>query len=100
IADVNWDVYHPVFTSARPTTLFDEIPEVRRLLAQAQAGPATGAGAAAGQDSGGARRHAATGEFPARPRSLPEAEQERLLLELVRGQAATVLGHASAEDFP
>ncbi|KJY41044.1 polyketide synthase, partial [Streptomyces sp. NRRL B-1568] len=33
IADVNWDVYHPVFTSARPTTLFDEIPEVRRLLA-------------------------------------------------------------------
>ncbi|MGW5950496.1 SDR family NAD(P)-dependent oxidoreductase, partial [Streptomyces celluloflavus] len=27
VADVDWDVYHPVYTSTRPTTLFDEIPD-------------------------------------------------------------------------
>ncbi|SPE63392.1 Erythronolide synthase, modules 1 and 2 [Streptomyces netropsis] len=84
IADVNWDVYHPIFTSGRPTTLFDEVPEVQRLTRPVAA--AVNAGA--------------EGEFAARLRALPAAERDRLLLDLVRGQAATVLGHASGEAFP
>ncbi|KJY41068.1 polyketide synthase, partial [Streptomyces sp. NRRL B-1568] len=82
IADVNWDVYHPVFTSARPTTLFDEVPAVRRLLAEAAEASGTPAD---------------LGEFAARLRALPAVEQERELLELVRVEAAAVLGYTSAE---
>ncbi|MEU7183555.1 type I polyketide synthase, partial [Streptomyces celluloflavus] len=81
VADVDWDVYHPVYTSTRPTTLFDEIPDVRQL---------TEAAARADGPAGEA-------EFAARLRALPAAEQERLLLDLVRGEAATVLGHTSSE---
>ncbi|GAA3031569.1 hypothetical protein GCM10020000_05660 [Streptomyces olivoverticillatus] len=82
IADVNWNVYHPVFTSARPTTLFDEVPAVRRLLAEAAEASGTPAD---------------LGEFAARLRALPAVEQERELLELVRVEAAAVLGYTSAE---
>ncbi|MFD1670263.1 type I polyketide synthase, partial [Streptomyces calvus] len=79
VADVDWDRYHPVFTSSRPTDLFEDVPDVRRLTEEAAA--RTGDG----------------GEFAARLRGLPAAEQERLLLDLVRSEAATVLGHASPE---
>ncbi|WP_411144265.1 type I polyketide synthase [Streptomyces sp. x-80] len=85
IADIDWDVYHPVYTAVRPTTLFDEIPEVRRP-AEPVAGRSEGP--------------AGEGEFAARLRSLAPAEQERLLLQLVRAEAATVLGHTSAEATP
>ncbi|MFD4322331.1 type I polyketide synthase, partial [Streptomyces sp. NPDC058548] len=78
IADVDWDRYHPVFTSGRPTALFEEIPAVQRL-AENTAQPAT------------------DGEFAARIAGLPAAEQDRVLLDLVRAEAATVLGHASPD---
>ncbi|MCG8914996.1 SDR family NAD(P)-dependent oxidoreductase, partial [Actinokineospora sp. PR83] len=81
IADIDWDRYHSVFTSGRPSTLFDEIPEVKALTAVAEQ-PATGG---------------AGGEFAASLRALPPGEQRRVLLDLVRGRAATVLGHTSGE---
>ena len=67
----------------RSTALFDEIAEVERL------GEAAGAAATA---SGG--------EFAARLRALPAAERDRMLLDLVRAEAATVLGHASSDALP
>ncbi|MES4909144.1 type I polyketide synthase [Streptomyces sp. NPDC000395] len=79
VADVDWERYYPVFTSVRPTRLFDEVPEVRRRAEAAE--PAGGAG----------------GEFATRLLSLPGAERDRLLLELVRTEAAAVLGHGSPE---
>ncbi|WP_199579522.1 type I polyketide synthase, partial [Streptomyces sp. CRB46] len=79
VADVDWDRYHPVFTSSRPTDLFAEVPEVRRITEESTARAAEG------------------GEFTARLRGLPAGEQDRLLLDLVRSEAATVLGHASPE---
>ncbi|MGW1114967.1 type I polyketide synthase, partial [Streptomyces albidoflavus] len=79
VADVDWDRYHPVFTSSRPTELFENVPEVRRLTEQQEA------------------RAGEAGEFIHRLRSLPAGEQDRLLLEVVRSEAATVLGHASPE---
>ncbi|WP_410586252.1 type I polyketide synthase [Amycolatopsis sp. lyj-23] len=84
VADLDWARYYPVYTAVRPTPLFDELPEVRRLTEVAAATAATGAG----------------GEFAARLRTLPEAERAHLLLELVRTEAAAVLGHASADALP
>ncbi|MCC3775995.1 type I polyketide synthase, partial [Streptomyces sp. UNOB3_S3] len=79
VADVDWERYHPVFTSGRPTDLFEDVPEVRELT-QENTASATG-------DS----------EFTARLLALPAVEQDRVLLDLVRGEAATVLGHASPD---
>ncbi|MER7975009.1 type I polyketide synthase, partial [Streptomyces sp. NPDC096080] len=79
VADVDWDRYHPVFTSSRPTDLFEDVPEVHALTEE------------------NAARAAEGGEFTARLRALPTGEQDRLLLDLVRSEAATVLGHASPE---
>ncbi|MEU3175160.1 type I polyketide synthase [Streptomyces sp. NPDC007000] len=79
VADVDWDRYHPVFTSSRPTDLFEDVPDVRRLTEESQARAADG------------------GEFAGRLRALPAGEQDRLLLDLVRSEAATVLGHASPD---
>ncbi|WP_193511667.1 type I polyketide synthase, partial [Streptomyces griseoloalbus] len=79
VADVDWDRYHPVFTSSRPTDLFEDVPDVRRLTEEPAARTADG------------------GEFAGRLRALPAGEQDRLLLDLVRSEAATVLGHASPE---
>ncbi len=79
IANIAWDRYYPVFTAMRPSPLFEELPEVRAL-------------AVAEQTSTGA-----DGDFAARLRALPPAEREQQLLELVRGEAAAVLGMASTD---
>ncbi|WP_460444064.1 type I polyketide synthase, partial [Amycolatopsis cihanbeyliensis] len=84
VADIDWDRYHPVFTSSRPSRLFDEVPEVRALRRAA----------------GGDRDTPAGGEFAAGLRALPEEEQRATLVELVRSQAALVLGHSTAEAVP
>ncbi|GGX44002.1 hypothetical protein GCM10010341_77270 [Streptomyces noursei] len=83
VADVDWETYHPVYTSGRPTPLFDEVPEVRRLTAAAEQSAGT----------------AAEGEFAAALRALSDAERQRTLLETVRTEAASVLGLSSAEDL-
>ncbi|MCZ1020965.1 type I polyketide synthase [Streptomyces noursei] len=79
VADVDWERYYPVYTSARPTRLFDDLPEVRRLVENTDQAAASGS------------------EFVDRLRGLAAVEQERLLLDLVRGEAATALGHASPD---
>jgi acyl transferase domain-containing protein/acyl carrier protein len=85
LTDIDWDTYYPVFTAGRPTRLFDEVPEVAGQLA-----PATGPTAA----------RPATSDLAARLHGLEGPEQDRLLLTLVRTEAAAVLGHDSAESFP
>ena len=45
------------------------------------------------------RRSAGSGSLAAKLASLPEAEHRGFVLELVRGEAATVLGHASAREI-
>ncbi|MBL1102487.1 SDR family NAD(P)-dependent oxidoreductase [Streptomyces sp. 205] len=81
IANVDWERYYPVFSSVRSTRLFDEVPEVRRLIEAAE------------QQVG----RAGEGEFAAGLAAVPPVEQVRMLLEAVRGQAAAVLGHSSVE---
>ncbi|MGK5638143.1 SDR family NAD(P)-dependent oxidoreductase [Streptomyces sp. URMC 126] len=63
------------------------VPPLLRALAGGPARRTAGAASGESRDALGARLAA-----------LPAAERESALLDLVRGHAATVLGHASAED--
>ena len=86
LADVDWERFAPLFTSTRPSPLLGELPEVRRLVEAAHA--------SAGGPSG-AERSAAL-ELVERLNGSSPAERQRVLLELVRNQAASVLGHDGA----
>ncbi|MDX3187239.1 SDR family NAD(P)-dependent oxidoreductase [Streptomyces sp. MN03-5084-2B] len=76
VADVDWTRFAPSFASVRPRPLLDGVPEARAALA---AEPETG-----------------DGTFRASLRSMGRAEQDRTLVELVRAEAAAVLGHDGA----
>ncbi|WEV24714.1 SDR family NAD(P)-dependent oxidoreductase [Streptomyces sp. 71268] len=82
VADVDWGRFAPLFTLERPSPLLGDLPEVRRAL------DAASASGQAGDASTGLRERLA---------GLTEAEIDRALLDLVRGQAAAVLGFAGAE---
>nr|WP_062342610.1 type I polyketide synthase [Herbidospora sakaeratensis] len=79
VADLDWAGFAPVFGLHRPSALIGDLPEVRRASSGGDAEPA---------DDGLARRLA----------GLSRAERDRVLVELVRGEAAAVLGHASVDD--
>ncbi|MEV7093999.1 type I polyketide synthase [Amycolatopsis sp. NPDC051045] len=79
LADVDWARFMPVFTAGRARPLFDDLPPVRRLR-EATKAPAVETTPLAAQLAG-----------------LSAGEAGRVLLELVRAQAAAVLGHASGD---
>ncbi|MFK4268613.1 SDR family NAD(P)-dependent oxidoreductase [Streptomyces milbemycinicus] len=70
---------------------------LRALAADAQAAGARSGGAAARPTAAAAEEPA---DWAARLRALAPAEQRRLLTDLVRRHAATVLGHADPEAVP
>ncbi|WP_042375345.1 type I polyketide synthase, partial [Streptacidiphilus neutrinimicus] len=76
VADIAWDRFLSVMTAARPSRLFDELPEARPAVGEAPAAAASPTGRLAG---------------------LSEAEQRRALLDLVRTTVATVLAHTGTE---
>jgi short-subunit dehydrogenase/acyl carrier protein len=80
VAGIDWHRFATAFTSARPSPLIGDLPEVARTLAAAEEEEAS-----VGQ--------AAQGRWAHRLAGLPTPEQHRLLLDLVCGEAAAVLGH-------
>ncbi|SCL26496.1 Acyl transferase domain-containing protein [Micromonospora pallida] len=80
VADVRWDRFVPSFTALRPSRLFTDIRE-----AQPGQGEETSNGADRGAASALRERLAAASG----------SERDRILLDLVRGTAAAVLGHAT-----
>jgi acyl transferase domain-containing protein/acyl carrier protein len=80
VADIDWERYAPSYAFARSRPLIEDLPEVRRALAKAAAGP----GADVPADV-----------LVGRLAGLSERERERAVLELVSSHAAAVLGHTT-----
>jgi acyl carrier protein len=86
VANVDWARFAPPFTLRRPSPLIAAIPEVRQVLAAVDADQAV----AVGQDAETLLRKQLAG--------LARAEQDRMVIGLVRAEAAAVLGHGSAAE--
>ncbi|MGW3045868.1 type I polyketide synthase, partial [Kitasatospora sp. NPDC001159] len=83
VADIEWDRFFLAFTAGGRRPLIEDVPEVRRLLAD-------GAGGATARSEQGSA-------LAGRLAGLSEADQHRLVLDAVRGQIALVLGHGSGD---
>jgi acyl carrier protein len=70
VSDMDWNRFLPGFTAVRPAPLFSELPAAEPVEELAEP------------------------DLPVRLSGLPANDQLRLLLDLVRSEAATVLGHA------
>ncbi|MFJ9950944.1 type I polyketide synthase [Kitasatospora sp. NPDC091207] len=84
VVDMDWDAFIPAFTSVRASPLFADLPEADAALRASQ------------PDAGNSDT---TSSLVDSLRAVPEAEQSRILLKLVCGHAATVLGHSGAESI-
>ncbi|MFI1019104.1 type I polyketide synthase [Streptomyces sp. NPDC020965] len=81
VVDADWERFYPAFAIARPRPLLHDIPQVAAALAAVdQPASAEGASGFAGQLAG-----------------LSDTEQYKTVLELVRVQAASVVGHLTPE---
>ncbi|MET7369282.1 type I polyketide synthase [Streptomyces sp. NPDC005566] len=78
VADIDWERFVPGFVSARPSRLLAELPEA---VAGVPALPADGGGRSLREELEG----------------VPEGRRRQVLLDLVRGQAAAVLGHSGVQ---
>ncbi|MEV7547054.1 SDR family NAD(P)-dependent oxidoreductase, partial [Streptomyces sp. NPDC089915] len=85
VADVDWERFVRAFAHTGEYPLLHRLPEARRIL--------DGATAPAGPDGAAASGPGLAGQLAA----LPGPDRLRALVELVRTQAATVLGHSGAD---
>ncbi|MEU7137788.1 type I polyketide synthase, partial [Streptomyces sp. NPDC046261] len=88
VADIDWERHYVAFTATRPSPLFSDLPEVRRLAE-------AGAGTVADEAGNGS-----VSALADRLAGLDKAEQEESLLDLVRRHMAVVLGHSTPEAVP
>ncbi|NEY36713.1 SDR family NAD(P)-dependent oxidoreductase, partial [Streptomyces sp. PRKS01-65] len=86
VTDMDWEKFTPGYTLARRRPLIEDIPEVARVLRE-EAAPADG------EDD------PADSAFRAELARLGEAEQHARLLDLVREEAAGILGHSSTAEI-
>nr|WP_229328555.1 type I polyketide synthase [Streptomyces sp. UNOC14_S4] len=83
VVDMEWKRFVLAFTSGRSRPLLHDLPEARDVIKDMAGDEAEDSGAAA---------------LVQQLAGLPDAEQERLLLELVRTAVATVLGYTEAVE--
>jgi mycoketide-CoA synthase len=77
VSDVEWEQFAPTFTLRRRSPLIESLPEVADALRGAVEDTAPGSSTELGR----------------RLAELEPADQDRMLVDLVRGEAAAVLGH-------
>ncbi|MBA0051258.1 SDR family NAD(P)-dependent oxidoreductase [Streptomyces sp. AJS327] len=82
VADVDWKRFTPLFTGARPSPFLSDLPDAAHELVEPDEQP-TGI----------------SGDMSQRVASLPEADGTQLLLDLVRSEAAAVLGHTNPDEI-
>ncbi|MFF5175152.1 type I polyketide synthase [Micromonospora sp. NPDC000089] len=80
VADVDWATFAPAYAATRPRPFLADLPEARQAVRTAAQVPADGGAALRDQ-----------------LRELTGEEQDRKLVELVRTEAAAVLGHGGPE---
>ena len=85
VADVEWERFAPLFTLRRPSPLIEALPEVQQSLFAAGASDANAPDGAAG-------------DLAERLAGLSRADQDHLLIDLVRTEAAVALGYPSANS--
>ncbi|WP_428829940.1 type I polyketide synthase [Saccharothrix syringae] len=81
VADIDWARFAPTYSAARPRPLLHALPEVRDVL---------------DLDRGAASPTPAESALADRLATLPESEQHRALLDIVRTHVAAVLAYADA----
>ncbi|HEX4252841.1 MAG TPA: SDR family NAD(P)-dependent oxidoreductase, partial [Pseudonocardia sp.] len=89
VADIDWEIFAPVFTAARRRPLLDGVPEVVEVLARADGGAVTASGTS--EELGAALR----------ARMAAATDPGRVLLDAVREAVAAALGFddsAKVED--
>ncbi|WP_373465395.1 type I polyketide synthase [Streptomyces sp. V1I6] len=86
VADIQWERFAPGYTAVRRSPFLSDLPEVRQL---AESSAATGEAAGEHSPAEALRRRLAV---------MPQAEQALAVLELVRSQAATALGHPTTDE--
>ncbi|MEV8019759.1 type I polyketide synthase [Streptomyces sp. NPDC086554] len=84
VTDMDWQRFAAVFTANRPSALLTELPELRRPSAAEAAG-------------GRSTEDGSVSELAGRLAGMSTVEQQRVLLDLVRAQAAAVVGYDSAD---
>ncbi|MFD0634933.1 SDR family NAD(P)-dependent oxidoreductase [Catenulispora yoronensis] len=83
VADVDWSIFAPAFTLARPAPLLSTVPEAAAALRE--------------QEEDAQSITSAASVLATLLVGKSVAEQLDIVLELVRSRAAAILGHASAE---
>ncbi|MGW6283450.1 type I polyketide synthase [Streptomyces sp. NPDC055107] len=93
VAEVDWEQFTTGYASARRRPLLQDIPAARAVMDDLEAPPAASA------SSGGASEVIAPDHWQRELGAAEPGRRQELVLDLVRGQLAEVLGHGSAGDI-